>query len=1026
MSPKPLSDFPRPPHDNGRGVHWSASLYHPSGEDLRFWIQELQAMQIKWVKILDDGGGSSLDLARALLDHGIMPVVRIYRERPNPGHLGGRETEAVERLIQAGVHYFETNNEPDLPAEWQNNHRPANWLDIVVDNFIIDADIILDAGGLPAVPAMGPGSKDNIIARVAERGRVDIFESGAWLAIHNYTLNHPLDYPYDPVNQQGQPLTQEEYERLAAWQYSHLTPEEAEAKGVSRDDYFKFQRWAWDGRSLEEINQLRAEAQNPGHTIFDDANCFRAWEFWGQLVFDTLGFYIPVISTEGGPVVGWGDDRRYAKVNPTTQAAWQLEIVRFLQDEAPEWYFTCCTWLLASKPLGDFSPTWDQMSWYTHAWDLQFGLNGELPIVQLLKDTPAQVRHELRKGEDAPGRVLGRVTDRTEAPVVGLTLELRREDHIFASTQTDGDGRYALEAPAGTYDLYVPWYGPASHSISLDPGDTDTVDLSGFDNTGTYHIAGVARDDMGQPQAGLEVELHRNGLSHAVTTTAGDGSFAFELPLAGEYALVAGRGVALAKLDPARPRADVELIVPQVPEPRYVVVRKRLLDREETGNRHLFYGRVLDEQGEGMSGIELEMRWTDPAPGTTFPRTRTGQDPSKPAGYYEFLNSAGEFEIQVVQGDYESEVADGLVTTGIPGREGEPITYEVDFQLMADMSALPSASVVRGHVPGGRQGQAVHLWKSNEKTASLQTTLDAGLSFRFADLPAGLYDLELSGIGTIRSELALDGDNEVEITFPIQGAIIGRVQNLRPGQRSITLISETYGFVRRGQLTPEGQYRFTNLPAGVYRLEVGDAVLPGLRCDGTRVLAVPVFAVPAGEPAHNSIIEGTVLDSDGHPVADLVVLLRTVAETIATDTTGADGRFRFENLGAGVYQLVIAGVVAAQGLVLDGENTVTQELHYTPVASMPKTFQRYYLLGTSDAALMPELVRLVGNWISSQPGGVLGFDPREARLAETVVLLGDGISDETVSELQAAGCRTEDLRQDLLSLAETLTPSPPA
>ncbi len=57
------------------------------------------------------------------------------------------------------------------------------------------------------------------------------------------------------------------------------------------------------------------------------------------MMFDALGFHVPVISTEGGPVVGWGDDNRYAKVNPTTQMEMQLGIVRYLQSEAPPWYF---------------------------------------------------------------------------------------------------------------------------------------------------------------------------------------------------------------------------------------------------------------------------------------------------------------------------------------------------------------------------------------------------------------------------------------------------------------------------------------------------------------------------------------------------------------------------------------------------------------------------------------------------------------------------------------------------------------
>ena len=90
-------------------------------------------------------------------------------------------------------------------------------MEIVIDNFIIDADKVLGLGGLPALPAMGVGSRDNPVALVVARGRADLFEKGVWIAIHNYTLNHPLDYPFDAVNQQGTPLSQEEYDKLAPW-----------------------------------------------------------------------------------------------------------------------------------------------------------------------------------------------------------------------------------------------------------------------------------------------------------------------------------------------------------------------------------------------------------------------------------------------------------------------------------------------------------------------------------------------------------------------------------------------------------------------------------------------------------------------------------------------------------------------------------------------------------------------------------------------------------------------------------------
>ncbi|MBK7204146.1 hypothetical protein [Candidatus Amarolinea dominans] len=30
-----INDFPRPPDDNGRGLHWSARVYHPTNEPTR-------------------------------------------------------------------------------------------------------------------------------------------------------------------------------------------------------------------------------------------------------------------------------------------------------------------------------------------------------------------------------------------------------------------------------------------------------------------------------------------------------------------------------------------------------------------------------------------------------------------------------------------------------------------------------------------------------------------------------------------------------------------------------------------------------------------------------------------------------------------------------------------------------------------------------------------------------------------------------------------------------------------------------
>jgi len=757
-----IEDFPRPPDDNGRGVHWSARLYHDAVyPNLDYWVEQLVAMKIKWVKLLDDGGGSGLALSQKLLAAGIMPVVRLYMAQLNPSTLGGRELDTVSRYVDKGVRYFESNNEPDLPAEWQNNSRPANWLEIVVDNFIRDADGVLSRGGLLALPAMGPGSQDNPISLVVQKGRRDLFLRGCWVAIHNYTLNHPLDYPYDDVNQTGRPLTQEEFDAYARWQYSDLSYQQIQAQGisVSAEDYAKFNRWAWDGRSMEMVNQVRASNKNPGQTIDDDPNCFKGYLAAGRMMFDALGFYAPVISTEGGPVVGWGDDNRYAKMNPTTQMEYQLGIVRFMQSEAPPWYFALCTWLLASRPLGDFNPTWEQMSWYTSTWDLQFGLNGQLPTVQALIDEPSLVRPELQTGR---GVIQGTARRADGQPVVSLPLKLAGMNRQWAAV-SDTAGAFRFEQlSAGVYDLSSGDQVLQAGITLENDDDGQTVELTLTEGRQSS-LEGLVSDVTGQPQANAMVTVGAGDVQLASLHTDAAGRYRISGLPAGAYWINANANAAAVagiRLDGWGGRT-VNLTVPAPAGYRYVVVTQRLLSQEETGNDRKFFGRVLSETGEGLNGIAVEMGWVGAAPGTQFPRVVTPRDPFKPAGNFEFLHSPGAFVLRVVQGDWPSDETAPLPTVNVPGREGDPISYEVNFQRRSS-GAVAGAGSLAGVVTNGA-GLGLTLWQGDPEQVgqpgqrSWAMLLPTSGAYAFANLPADAYSLVLEGEGVVHAFSLADG-----------------------------------------------------------------------------------------------------------------------------------------------------------------------------------------------------------------------------------------------------------------------------
>lgn len=1023
-----IEDFPRPKNDNGRGIHWSARIYHDAAvPSLDFWVDELTAMKIKWVKLLDDGGGSSINLCRKLLAADIMPIVRMYMAQLNPHRLSGRELDTVSRLVDIGVRYFESNNEPDLPAEWRDNRLPKDWLDIVVNNFIRDADAVLARGGLLALPAMGPGSRDNPISLVVQKGRKDLFENGCWVAIHNYTLNHPLDYPDDDVNQQGRPLTQAEYDQYAAWAYSHLTFEQIQAQGIpiSASDYQKYQQWAWDGRSIEQINTLRATKKNPGATVYDDPNCFRGFEAAGKMIRDALGFYVPVISTEGGPVVGWGDDKRYAKVNPTTQAEWQLGIVRFMQTEAPTWYFAMCTWLIASRPLGDFSPTWEQMSWYTHAWDAQFALNGQLPIIQALKAEPTVIRPELQPGS---GVLAGAVRGATGQPIAGAQLRLTGANRDV-TTVTDEAGAYRFAGLAtGVYSVLAGNVAVAQ-DVAVRDGETVTLDLtleSGQQST----ISGVITDVNGRPQANAAVELQKGHTQVATAHSAADGRYRFEQLGAGSYLVsTAGASVAGIQLD-GWSGQTVNLTVPAPAGFRYQVVTKRLLTKLETGNDRKFFGRVLDQAGLGMNGIMVEMAWDNAAPGAEFPRQKTPRDPFKPAGNFEFLHSPGEFLLRVVQGDWPSDEATGLKTSNVPGREGDPISYEVNFQLAATGSGTGTGSI-EGVITNGA-GLGLTLWMGSLSWAVVLP--DSG-RYRFEALPAGHYTLNLEGQGEVGAvDLAEGAAAAFNFTVtggpqPTTGAVAGSV-TLADGATPVAgaevrLYQAT--LLAAAQTTDAGGgFRFESLPPGAYRVEVGAA---GTLADNVTVIAGQTTTLALRLPplAAGSTVHGRLSYSDGQPAAGLPVWATPVGgAAMPPVTTAADGAFTLERLAAGSYDLFTqhpqAGQVLLQsGLLLDGRSDVTVSYDtLTPLTGgEAKPLPTYLLFGSTRAAQL--LFDLMLPYVRAN-SLTAGFDLEDAKLAAVVTIVGgeDMISAVGEQALRDAGCQVQRLPGDPFVLAETL------
>ena len=199
--PTMLPDYPRPVEDNGWGFHDSGG-YHKKPSDLPGYAAYLyETLGTRWFKALV-GGRNKTDLVRAYSAQGIEVIVRLYSHRPHPHHVVSADD--VRAYVEAGAHYFEWGNEPNLIAEWDEPEWAAGGIVIkVCEQFLRNADVIKSAGGIPCLPALSPGGNyahrtflREFFEWLSANDHISDLDSCA-VAIHNRPLNHPLDYTDD-------------------------------------------------------------------------------------------------------------------------------------------------------------------------------------------------------------------------------------------------------------------------------------------------------------------------------------------------------------------------------------------------------------------------------------------------------------------------------------------------------------------------------------------------------------------------------------------------------------------------------------------------------------------------------------------------------------------------------------------------------------------------------------------------------------------------------------------------------------
>ncbi len=820
-----LSDFPRPPGDTRIGVHWSPGVADAVGlPQIRdVWIPLLKEMGVKWVKLLHTG---SFRVVEELLANDIMPVVRLYRFKPNSddpspgeGTLGPKEIEALETLVSLGVRYFEFNNEPDSGFEWRTSMPDEETAQrIVARNAVRDIETILNKGGLPAIPAVSPGKKWDLLGFIIAEGGKDLILEGVWWAIHNYDFNHPVDYPYDAVNQEGVELTREEYEALGteAWTGPH-----------------------WGTRSLEFVNEHRRTGVNPGATAFDDPTCFRGYEYFAHLSLRHLGFHIPILSTENGPVVGEDNDPRYPTTTPESHRDKVVEICRLMMgtsqrfDQAPDYYFCTAFWILGNRVLGSLSSHWEAQAWISDRWP-----GGKLPVVDALRDLPKRVWQPLGDVTEPPeeegSRVYGRVLGGANARIVLRSMTYNAE------TVVRPDETYMFEGvPAGTYRISV--LGTDAVRLGVEVDGVHPVEVN-FDlreeslPAWTYTVEGagpgpgfsVVRCRV-QDKPNLAVRLWAEGWEGVVRQTGTKPEYGPDVcefaPLQPGTYFVEPEGLGV--------RATVPVDENQVVWVRFFPV----IEEEKPRAESVVEGTV--ERGAGRT-----VRLFGPVDRTT---TVAEDERFRFDGL-----PAGEYTLEVV---------------GTPARETGIVLDGTNTVSVHLQVPEPRQSVVGGRVVNGAGLRVVLIGPEEER----ETRVGEDETFVFQELPAGTYTLRLPEVAIERTDIVLDGTNAVDVTLTVPvasewevvieeggpGPGFGVVRCEVRGKVNLPVRLWTHGWegvVRHTGTKPEyGPYacEFAPLGGGTYFVEPeGLGVRAEVAVDGRSVVWVRFLPKQKEGPVH--------------------------------------------------------------------------------------------------------------------------------------------------------------------------------
>lgn len=328
-----LEDYPRPPApDTGWGIHdHTNGDWFPPDQDA--FYEELRGKYgFTWFKILGLGK-NKIGMTAAARRHGVEPVVRIYdlAEYPQPGPEEEKYRDWIRAYVEAGGRYFELANEPNIDGEWTAGGTVENdRIEGICRTWLRVKRIAQEEGAIPIFYAMTPGSAGEYYRDCFETfkswGKIEEAFAGAAIGIHPYPLNHPLEYPFDPLSN-----------------LPHAT---------------------------------RAERFN---SLMQDNSAFRILELVQMMQMEYLPYAIPILATEAGYNIGDQSDHRYPEITPERMAELNMEIFNRMDPDHPLYwgdsFFSHMVWAYGGTGSFMFS------GWFNNP---KYG--GNLPVLDRMEE----------------------------------------------------------------------------------------------------------------------------------------------------------------------------------------------------------------------------------------------------------------------------------------------------------------------------------------------------------------------------------------------------------------------------------------------------------------------------------------------------------------------------------------------------------------------------------------------------------------------------------------------------------------